>query len=108
MKKSYLFILLIFILGSIILINTLFNKIRERRKGIDFTINRIELTPTNNYIFYDKNNIRLELWNYNVYKSLDIRKNDRILKKANSDTIFLYRKRHKNYELYRILLPVGF
>jgi hypothetical protein len=112
MEKKYLFIGVFSCMILFVLINTFIKSRRECMKEYNFTITKIEVTPTRRLEFYNGNE-KVILWSYIVLESEGVRVGDILCKKKCSKFLYIYRKNEKgeNEEYLKVkpsgLFPVG-
>ncbi len=90
MKTKYIFFIFLFFFG-IITTNSYLQSRKELSSNYNFIITKIELTPTNLMIFYDKDEETL-FHNFKINYDEDIKIGDKIIKEKDSEILRIFRK----------------
>ncbi len=99
--KKYWPILIFGLIVIFTLINTFFKSKIENETQYNFVITKIEVTPTNSLVFYDKNK-KISLWNFIVSENEKVNVGDMIYKERRSDYLYVMRKSiNGDYKVYR-------
>lgn len=108
-KKAVYFVIGFGCILSAILILNFFESKKEYASEYNFEIKTIEIRQNDAYIFYDNNRVKYIFTNYIFERRDSIEEGDKIIKKANSKLLCIYRKNKRNnkYELFLIKKPNG-
>ncbi len=93
MKRSSIVFLFAFV--TIVVLATVYLSISrtklEKQMAIDFTVERIEITPTLRAVLYDKSGNKLRLQRFVFFERHGIQPNDIIVKEAGAEVLKVYR-----------------
>lgn len=100
-----LVILTIFFIGIIYtIVNTYCSTKNEYLTFYNFKITKIEVTPTKQFVFFNKNN-KVILWNYRIMSNEDVRIGDILYKEKCSKYLYILRE-NEDHEMEEILKVV--
>lgn len=89
---KYLMPILFVFFVFFVLINRYFKSSKEYNTTYNFTITKMETTPTHSLHFYDNQNNKIVFWNFTVPDNKGVKVGDVVYKKKESKYLYIYRK----------------
>lgn len=107
MKKKHIMIYIFLGVALFVFINTFIQTRNECKSDYNFTITKLEITPTKRLIFYD-NEKEVSLWNYIVSANTGVDVGDKLIKGKCSKYLYIYKKNDQGeYFLHLKVKPSG-
>ena len=98
--KKYWPIIIVATIFVYLIFNNIFQCIRENNESYNFTISKVEVTPTRSLVLYN-NDKKIELWNFIISENEKVKIGDLIYKEKCSPLLLIKRKNSiGEYEVY--------